>query len=63
MILGVLGLVAAELAFSEAEIVNGVQQVGFAAAVAPGDANDAPAETVSPVRIVLELGKRYVSNR
>ena len=59
---GILPLVAAEIALGEAEVVNGVQQVGLAAAIPARNAYNAPVKTEGPVRIVLELGERYVTD-
>ena len=63
MVLGILTLITAEVAFGEAQVVDGVQEVGLAATVAAGDPNNTLPETVGPVAVVFELGKRYVSNR
>jgi hypothetical protein len=53
--LGYQGILPRKIAFGEAEIVDGIQQVGLANAVTPADTHDPFIETEFPRKIVLEL--------
>lgn len=57
LVLGILPLVAAKVAFGEAQVINGIQQVGFAAAITAGNTHNALFKGIGGMRIVLELGK------
>ena len=48
-----------EITFSEAEIVNSIQQVGLANAISAAYANDALGKLELLVKIILELENRY----
>jgi hypothetical protein len=49
------GIRFAKITFGETEIMNGIQQIGFANAVISTDANDAPGKRKSSLRVVFEL--------
>ena len=55
IVLGILGFAAGKIAFCEAEVINGIQEVRLSGAVAPGDANDPLAKPVVGPGIVLKL--------
>ena len=48
-----------EITFGEAEIVNGIQQAGFAGAVVAADANNIFFKFKRTVAVVFELSKGY----
>jgi hypothetical protein len=47
-----------KIAFGEAEIVNGIEQIGFANPIAAGDTNDPLSKLEGPAIIILELGQQ-----
>jgi hypothetical protein len=51
-----------EVAFCEAEVMDGVEQVGLAYAVPAADANDPFGERKLLLHVVLELEDRYGIN-
>ena len=55
-------IVAGKIAFGEAEIVNGIQQVCFAYAIAAANADYPFRKNELPVKIIFELKKRYGLN-
>lgn len=56
-----IGLVAArEIASGEAEVIQGIQEVGLADAIIAADADDPFIEAEGGLRIVLEADKRYL---
>lgn len=59
LVLGVLAFVAGKVTAGEAEVVDGVQQVGFAGAVSAGDAYHPLVEPKVLPGIIFKLGERY----
>ena len=53
------GVGAGKIAFGKAEIMDGVEQIGFAYAVTAANAHDAFCKMELLVKIVLELKNRY----
>jgi hypothetical protein len=56
-VLGVLGFTAGKVAFGEAEVIYGIEQVRFTGAVASGNAYDTFVESEGFPGVIFELDK------
>ena len=49
-----------KITFGKAEVMNGIQQIGFANSIASANANDAFIKLIGILRVIFELIKRYI---
>lgn len=55
-------LVSAKVAFGIAEVIYGIKQVRFSAAVRPCDAGDTSGKRMACGRVISELNQCYLTN-
>jgi hypothetical protein len=55
-----LGVATGKIAFGEATVINGIQQIGFANTILAANTDDPVCELERRLPVILELQKRYV---